>query len=106
MVDKCCLPGSVQQKELLNLKKDFEVLNDVNRLRILCLVKAHNEICVCDIQESLDLPQNLVSYHLGKLKDAGFVESSKQGAKVMYRQGVKKAKEFEKTIVNLLNKRP
>ncbi|MDA3840237.1 MAG: metalloregulator ArsR/SmtB family transcription factor [Patescibacteria group bacterium] len=103
MVDKCCLDGSKKQKELLSLKKDFDILNDVNRLRILCLVKKHDEICVCDINESLGLSQNLVSYHLGKLKDAGFVESNKQGSRVLYRQGVKKAKEFEKIIINLLN---
>ena len=106
MVDKCCLEGSKQQKELLNLKKDFDVLNDVNRLRILCLIKEHDEICVCDIYESLGLPQNLVSYHLGKLKEAGFVKSNKQGVKAMYRRGEKKIKEFEFFINNLLIKRP
>ena len=104
MINKCCRKGSKQQKELHNLKKDFDVLNDVNRLRILCLVKEYDEICVCDIYESLGLPQNLVSYHLGKLKEAGFVESTKQGAKVLYRRGEKKVKQFEVYIDNLLNK--
>lgn len=104
MVDKCCHKGTKQLKELLNLKKDFEVLNDVNRLRILCLVKEQEEICVCDIFASLGLPQNLVSYHLGKLKEADFLLSVKQGSRVLYSPNKKKIKEFEMFINNLLNK--
>lgn len=104
MINKCCQDGSKKQKELLNLKKDFDVLNDVNRLRILCLIKEHDQICVCDIYESLKLPQNLVSYHLGKLKQAGFVKSKKQGVKVMYSRGEKKIQNFQSIINKLVNK--
>lgn len=104
MTDKCCRKGTKQQKKLLNLKKDFDVLNDVNRLRILCLIKEHDEICVCDIYENLDIPQNLASYHLGKLKQAGFLKSKKQGVKVLYSQGEKKIKYFQDIINKLFNK--
>ena len=98
MVDKCCQKGSVAQKSIKSLKKDFEILSDENRLRILCLLKKHGELCVCEIYKDLDLSQNLVSYHLSKLKKAGFVESEKQGAKVMYRPGTKQIKNFHELI--------
>ena len=102
-MNKCCQKGSKVQKNIKELKKDLEVLNDENRLRILCLLREHEELCVCDIYESLDLPQNLVSYHLGKLKEAGFLESKKQGAKVIYKQDKKGVKTFKKLISLLKN---
>jgi DNA-binding transcriptional ArsR family regulator len=36
----------------------------------------------------------LVSYHLGKLKEAGFVEAEKRGVNVIYRLGKKKIDKF------------
>jgi ArsR family transcriptional regulator, lead/cadmium/zinc/bismuth-responsive transcriptional repressor len=101
MVDKCCKKGTKAQNNIKNLKKDLEVLGDENRLRILCLIKVHKELCVCDIYEALDLPQNLVSYHLGKLKDAGFLDSRKAGVSVFYHQGEKRLKDFQE-LINLI----
>jgi DNA-binding transcriptional ArsR family regulator len=94
MLNKCCQKNSKKQKELQSIKNDFDILNDVNRLRILCLLKKHKEICVCEIYEALNLPQNLVSYHLGKLKEAGFVTSRKEGANIIYQSGEKKIAKF------------
>lgn len=104
MKNNCCQKNSEKQKELQEIKDDFDILNNVNRLRILCLLKEHKEICVCEIFEALDLPQNLVSYHLGKLKEAGFVESEKAGVKVIYRSGKTKIINFQSLINNLFNK--
>ena len=101
MKNKCCEKGSRAEKDIKELKKDLEVLNDENRLRILCLLKKHKELCVCEIYKALGLPQNLVSYHLNKLKEAGFLESEKQGVKVIYRQGDKGTETFKK-LINLL----
>jgi len=98
MVNKCFQKGSLSKKNIKELKKNIEVLNDENRLCILCLLKKHKELCVCEIYKALDLPQNLVSYHLGKLKEAGFLESTKQGVKVIYRQGDSRIKTFKKLI--------
>lgn len=58
-------------------------LSDRNRLRILkSLTRA--ETCVCDLIEELDLPQPLVSYHLGKLRAAGLVRSRRDAQWVYY----------------------
>ena len=94
MTNKCCQNNSQKQKELQEIKDDLDVLNDVNRLRILCLLNESGPVCVCKIFEALNLPQNLVSYHLGKLKEAGFVEAEKRGVNVIYRLGKKKIDKF------------
>ncbi len=101
MVDKCCQKGSKAKKKIKELRKNLEVLNDENRLRILCLLREHEELCVCHIYEALGLPQNLVSYHLGKLKEAGFLKSRKDGVKVIYKRGGKHTKDF-RDLINLI----
>jgi DNA-binding transcriptional ArsR family regulator len=102
MVKKSCQKGAAVKKNIKELQSCLEVLGDENRLLILCLLKEHKELCVCDIFKSLDLPQNLVSYHLNKLKELGFVESEKRGVKVIYRQGVKGIKIF-KNLIKIIN---
>ena len=104
MKNKCCKNNSSAQKDIKNLKKDFEILNNENRLRILCLLKGCAELCVCDIYDALDLPQNLTSYHLGKLRESGFIESRKEGVKVIYSQNYKRMEKFKNVINNLINK--
>ncbi len=61
----------------------FKFLSDKNRLRLL-LMLARAETCVCDLYDELELAQNLVSYHLGKLKKAGLVRSRREGTWIYY----------------------
>ena len=62
----------------------FKALADRTRLRILGLLRA-GEICVCDIHESLGLPQPTVSRHLAYLRKTGLVETRRDGLWVHYR---------------------
>lgn len=43
------------------------------------------EVCVCDIHETLAIPQPKASRHLSYLKKSGLVQSRKQGLWVHYR---------------------
>lgn len=61
----------------------FRALADRTRLRILALL-AGGEVCVCEIHESLDLPQPTVSRHLAYLRNAGLVSGRKDGLWVHY----------------------
>jgi ArsR family transcriptional regulator, arsenate/arsenite/antimonite-responsive transcriptional repressor len=61
----------------------FKALADRTRLRILALLGA-GEVCVCDIHESLRIPQPKASRHLAYLKRAGLVQDRKQGLWVHY----------------------
>ncbi len=72
----------------------LKALADENRLAILGLLK-RKEMCVCDIWSALDLPQNLVSHHLGVLKRAGLVEFRKDGLNVHYSTNKKCMKKLQ-----------
>lgn len=62
----------------------FKALADVTRLRILGLLLT-GEVCVCDIHESLKIPQPKASRHLAYLRNAGLVETRRQGLWIHYR---------------------
>ncbi len=66
------------------LEEVFRALADRTRLRIVALLAA-GEVCVCEIHETLRLPQPTVSRHLAYLRRAGLVEGRKQGLWVHYR---------------------
>lgn len=56
----------------------FRAFSDRTRLRILHLVR-RGEVCVCDLQRVLGVPQPKVSRHLAYLRRAGLVRARKQG---------------------------
>jgi ArsR family transcriptional regulator, arsenate/arsenite/antimonite-responsive transcriptional repressor len=61
----------------------MQALGDENRIRIINLLLAREELCVCDIQSVLAVPQTRVSRHLNILKSAGVV-SARRDARWMY----------------------
>lgn len=69
---------------LASLETVFKALADRTRLRILGLL-LDGEICVCNIHDSLGLPQPKTSRHLAYLRRAGLVEARKDGLWVHYR---------------------
>jgi ArsR family transcriptional regulator len=69
---------------LVSLETVLKVLGDRTRLRILGLL-LQGEICVCDIHETLKVPQPKVSRHLAVLRKVGLVETRRQGLWVQYR---------------------
>jgi ArsR family transcriptional regulator len=74
----------ITDKRLVSLERTFKALADQTRLRIIGLLRA-GEICVCDIYESLALPQPTVSRHLAYLRKSGLVATRKDGLWVHYR---------------------
>jgi ArsR family transcriptional regulator len=73
--------GSRQMQEL---RDTFKALSDETRLRILKLLE-HGELCVCDIVAALGMIQPKVSFHLGVLKEAGFIKDKKHGRWIHYK---------------------
>ena len=59
-------------------------LAHATRLKIIDLLKAEGEYCVCDLTEELEVSQSTVSKHLRVLKDSGLVNSRKEGLQVYY----------------------
>jgi DNA-binding transcriptional ArsR family regulator len=60
------------------------VVGDPNRIKILLLL-SKREMCVCELESALDLPQPTVSHHLGLLEQADLLERSKKARWVFYR---------------------
>ena len=67
----------------LDIVKVLKALSDETRLRILNLLY-EKELCVCDINESLDIIQTKASRHLSYLKKAGLIVGRKQAQWVYY----------------------
>ena len=65
----------------MNMKPSdlFGAFANPTRLRILNLLQAEKEICVCDLCEVLGLLQPKVSRHLAILRDADLVEVRTDG---------------------------
>lgn len=68
---------------LTTIDTAFKALADPTRLRILGLL-VNGEVCVCDIHETLGIPQPKASRHLAYLKRTGLVRARKDGLWVHY----------------------
>lgn len=65
------------------LTRLFRALGDETRLRIVALL-AHGELCVCHLEQALELSQPNVSRQLAVLRAAGVVDSRRAGPWVYY----------------------
>lgn len=64
----------------------FKALADEGRLRILrSIVQA--ELSVAELVQALEMPQSTVSRHLKPMREAGLVESRRDGTSVYYNRG-------------------
>lgn len=73
-------------ERLTEMETLFKALGDSTRLRILGLLLT-GEVCVCDIHESLEIPQPKASRHLAYLRKAGLVDTRRDGIWIHYRLG-------------------
>jgi ArsR family transcriptional regulator len=75
--------GVYMADRLRQLEDVFKALADSTRLRILRLLMA-GDVCVCDIHETLKIPQAKASRHLAYLRRAGLVTTRRDGLWVHY----------------------
>ncbi|MCH7827446.1 MAG: winged helix-turn-helix transcriptional regulator [Bacteroidetes bacterium] len=87
---KQCIGPHFNDKEFDLIKKNVNQLEGLNtlagllnvvgnpvRLKIVYLLYAHKELCVCDLAEVLDMSDSAISQHLRKIKDKLIVKSRK-----------------------------
>ena len=72
------------QRGLLTLADLLNVAGNLQRLRILYLLHLHQEMCVCDLGEVLELADSAVSQHLRRLKDQNVVKTRRKGQTIFY----------------------
>ena len=78
----CCeaVPDALPQDRAEAAARLFRALADPTRVQMVHMLKGATEpICVCDFTAAFDLGQPTVSHHLGKLREAGLVRTSKRG---------------------------
>jgi ArsR family transcriptional regulator len=76
----------MSKRQLVDMETLFKALADATRLRILGLLLT-GEVCVCDIHESLKIPQPKASRHLAYLRRTGLVATRREGLWIHYRLG-------------------
>ncbi|PZO37677.1 MAG: transcriptional regulator [Pseudanabaena frigida] len=87
---RCCPPlmaGRLQLEDTALLASIFRVLGETARLQILSLIAAQpsQEVCACELVETLGLAQPTVSHHLKVLYEAGLLTKERRGTWIYYR---------------------
>jgi len=67
-----------------HLAQTIKALSDPIRLRIVLLLQAEGELCVCDLIAVLKLPQSTVSRHLAYLRHSCWVDIRRDGVWMYY----------------------
>jgi ArsR family transcriptional regulator, arsenate/arsenite/antimonite-responsive transcriptional repressor len=78
----------------------FRAFSDPTRLRILHLLLP-GELCVCDIVNTLRIPQPTASRHLAYLKKSGLVDSRRDGLWIHYKLATPQAA-FHRKLIDCL----
>lgn len=64
--------------------RSVAALNDETRVLLLRFLDEHGPLCVCDLQQSLNMIQSRLSRHLRILKEAGFLRVERKGTWAYY----------------------
>jgi ArsR family transcriptional regulator len=78
----CCEPvleAPLSADDADTLAGAFRAVADPVRLRLLSLVAAAGEVCLCDLPALVDRSQPTVSHHLKVLLEAGLVTREQRG---------------------------
>jgi len=72
-------------KKLYEMQAELcKTLSNPKRLEILDILKEEQEICVNELAERLEIPKANTSQHLAVLRQAGVVNTRKDGINVYY----------------------
>ena len=79
----CCEPvvyPDVDRIRAERMAKVAKALGDPIRLTLVDVLRKHaGKVCVCELVPLFDVNQSTLSHHLKKLRDAGIVDSERQG---------------------------
>lgn len=86
--EACCpqvLEAPLDAEQADQMATALRVIADPARLRLVSILAAVEEACVCDLMVPLRLSQPTVSHHLKVLADAGLVWRERRGKWAYYR---------------------
>lgn len=86
--EPCCEPvvyPDVDREQALRLAAVAKALGDPIRLQLIDVLRKHaGKVCVCELVPLFEVAQPTLSHHLKKLRDAGIVDSERQGLWAYY----------------------
>jgi ArsR family transcriptional regulator len=86
--ERCCEPvvyPDVEREQALRMAQVAKALGDPIRLQLVDVLRRHaDKVCVCELLPLFDISQPTLSHHLKKLRDAGLVDSERQGLWAYY----------------------
>jgi ArsR family transcriptional regulator len=86
--ERCCEPvvyPDVQREQAIGMAEVAKALGDPIRLQLVDVLRKHaGKVCVCELVPLFDVSQPTLSHHLKKLRDAGIVDSERQGLWAYY----------------------
>ncbi|NLU63992.1 helix-turn-helix transcriptional regulator [Rhodococcus sp. HNM0563] len=86
----CCTPVSaapMNTAAALEVALRLKALADPTRIQLMSilLTAEDGEVCTCDLADAVGLAESTVSHHLGQLRKAGMVDSTRRGMNVYHR---------------------
>jgi ArsR family transcriptional regulator len=86
--ERCCEPvvyPDVEREQARRMATIAKALGDPVRVELVDVLRKHaGKVCVCELVPLFDLSQPTISHHLKVLRDAGLVESERQGLWAYY----------------------
>lgn len=82
----------------------IKALAHPTRLRIVDFLLSNGEACVCDIAAFVQASQPMVSKHMAQMRDAGVLESRKEGSMVFYKVSTPCIQDFFKCLDTSIEK--
>jgi ArsR family transcriptional regulator, arsenate/arsenite/antimonite-responsive transcriptional repressor len=84
----CCEPvvyPDVEREQALRMAEVAKALGDPIRLQLVDVLRRHaGKVCVCELVPLFEISQPTLSHHLKKLREAGIVDSERQGLWAYY----------------------
>lgn len=77
--------AALETPDIVRWANRFELLSDVNRLRLLLCLHHAPGICVTDLAAALEMTGTAVSHALRLLRNQGWVSTEREGRRVRYR---------------------
>lgn len=86
--EPCCEPvvyPDVEREHALRMAEVAKALGDPIRLQLVDVLRKHaGKVCVYELVPLFDVSQPTLSHHLKKLREAGIVDSERQGLWAYY----------------------
>ena len=100
--EPCCEPvvyPDVERAHAERMATIAKALGDPIRLTLVDVLRKHaGKVCVCELVPLFDVSQSTLSHHLKKLRDAGIVDSERQGLWAYYYVNPEELEELSKWL--------